>query len=730
MTNSRRPASKGDGADSGGDDIFESELEIGRRQEKVRRLVQEIVSRWYWIMLFLVFGVLGSFYYLSKAPKIYTSQATVYVKQRSTAIIQKDKGDEEVDYKATEVLNTVALQMKRFELLKKVAGRKDIRAMPDLMAPTKTDLVPLWLKKFLPAPASSSKTKLESDGVPPVEELANSMSGWVESSLRRNSRLVDVNVSHPSPYVAQAIANAVVEEYVSEMLADRNQGRGSTQDILNQTSDQTRLKLQESQRALATYTRALKLLEELDLKETEVMQLSRRYKSLHPQMIAARGELDSLVKRFLEEFDAARSSSADKAFWATVEIDLKEASSDDAKHLATARQLLLSRSEVLKKEIESQNSVFNAMLNSIQESAVNQQSTDSEVQLSSSARLPEFPTSPKKPLVVCAGGLVGGMLGLALVMLLVRLDNRFHTVSQLESETGQAVLASVSAINPKHLDKATKKAQLSNNKTRQSWNDNLVFRDGVSGTAYAEMYRVLRASVSLLGDESRRKVTLFTSALPGEGKSLTSSNFALATASQGRKTLLIDLDLRKPSLHRVFGLNRTQHTGGVTECLAGLIDFSEAIYKDTGEENLHMMLAGKKAPNPGELLHVGKLQSILEQAAREYDAVVLDTAPLLAVPDTRVIAPLADHVCMVVRAEYVPKKATFRAIDLLAEGGAPVSGLVFNGFVERRRLISDNYSYGYYRPTAYGRGYRYGYGSYGTYGDDDEEEETHNTPKK
>jgi capsular exopolysaccharide synthesis family protein len=205
---------------------------------------------------------------------------------------------------------------------------------------------------------------------------------------------------------------------------------------------------------------------------------------------------------------------------------------------------------------------------------------------------------------------------------------------------------------------------------------------------------------------------LFTSAVPREGKSLVSVNFAMAAAAQGRRTLLIDLDLRKPSVHRALGVDRTSVVG-ITELLAGHITFEQAIVQQTGCQNLHVIYAGARAPNPGELLSAERLRGILDQASRDYDTVVIDSAPLLPVPDTRVIIPLVDNIALVVRAEFVPKGAVERALQLLAGSGATVSGLVFNGFKERRLFVGLNYSYG-----SYSRG-RYGYGTYGVYGEDD-----------
>jgi tyrosine-protein kinase Etk/Wzc len=339
-----------------------------------------------------------------------------------------------------------------------------------------------------------------------------------------------------------------------------------------------------------------------------------------------------------------------------------------------------------------------------------------------------------------AGSAGGLFLGLALAFLLVKLDNKFHSVAELEAETDVPILAAVAQINPSHLAQAIKTAHkrgkaVEPDPLQENWDPFLLFRPGLSNTNFCETFRALRASVSLLGDENRRRVTLFTSSLPGEGKSMVSANFALASAAQGRKTLLIDLDLRKPRQHKVFGFPRKQEgKGGSTEWCARQCTMEEAIITETGAENLHIILSGTRAPNPGELLQADRLREMFEEAMAKYDVVVIDSAPLLAVPDTRIIATLAHNICLIVRADWVPKGAVTRSLELLEIAGTPPSGLILNGFTESRRRIGHNYSYGSYRMSRYGKAYQYGYGSYGSYGsyghDDDEgEEETADHPK-
>jgi capsular exopolysaccharide synthesis family protein len=238
------------------------------------------------------------------------------------------------------------------------------------------------------------------------------------------------------------------------------------------------------------------------------------------------------------------------------------------------------------------------------------------------------------------------------------------------------------------------------------------------------MFRVLRTSISLLGPVDKRKVTLITSALPAEGKTLVAVNLAIAMAQQGLRTLLIDFDLRKPSVHKMFGMTKDDRAG-LAELLVGTAQPSEVVRTDTGQPNLSMILVGAVPPNPGELLESSRLVEWLNKFREEFDHIIMDTAPLLPVPDTRILAPLADNRCLIVRAESTPRGAVKRAVSTLKSSGVYPEGIVFNGYVEKRFLIGSNYSYGYYRYGKYNYGYgKYGYGSYGSvYGESDPEDE-------
>ena len=250
----------------------------------------------------------------------------------------------------------------------------------------------------------------------------------------------------------------------------------------------------------------------------------------------------------------------------------------------------------------------------------------------------------------------------------------------------------------------------------------------------------MRAALSLLGPEAERKVSLFTSALPGEGKSFTSANYSLALAQQGYRVLLIDGDLRRPNMHKIFRFpdanvknNSEQSTApGVTDCLVGETDVTSAAREiPPGEfqfvdENialtgniltaaggqLFVLAGGRRAPNPAEILAGPLFGQLIIEAAKLFDRVVIDSAPILAVSDTLLMTPHAQTVCIVVRAAKTPRPAVRRAISLLAKSGIRPGGLVLNR-LRRSRGVGYYYYYASHdygkEEGAYSRSYRRGY---------------------
>jgi Mrp family chromosome partitioning ATPase len=252
--------------------------------------------------------------------------------------------------------------------------------------------------------------------------------------------------------------------------------------------------------------------------------------------------------------------------------------------------------------------------------------------------------------------------------------------------------------------------------------------------AAAEAFRNLRAALSLLGPVAERKITMFTSARPAEGKSFTSANYAVTLAQQGHRVLLIDGDLRRPSIHKIFttigGDRKGAEPFGLVDCLVGEMTLAQAAQLVSPEQidiageaiavtgnivtiaggKLYVLVSGRRAPNPAEILSGSSFHKLIAEASKIFDRIVIDSAPVLAVSDTLLMAPYIQSVCLVIRAAKTPRPAIQRALGLIRGAGARPAGLVLNRLPGTR-----GYGYYYYYASP---GYGKGEGSYsGGYAD-------------
>lgn len=190
----------------------------------------------------------------------------------------------------------------------------------------------------------------------------------------------------------------------------------------------------------------------------------------------------------------------------------------------------------------------------------------------------------------------------------------------------------------------------------------------------AEKYRVLRTNIQYSSIDKEIRRIVITSAEPGEGKSTTAGNTALAFAQDGKKVILIDCDLRKPSVHKKF---RISNTLGLSDVMLNKDKLNEAIQERN--ENLDILTAGKLPPNPSELLGSITMDKLLEHLEGKYDVIIMDSPPLHAVTDAQILSKKSDGLVLVIRAEKTKKDSVIAAKELLQKVNAPILGLVLNG---------------------------------------------------
>jgi capsular exopolysaccharide synthesis family protein len=214
----------------------------------------------------------------------------------------------------------------------------------------------------------------------------------------------------------------------------------------------------------------------------------------------------------------------------------------------------------------------------------------------------------------------------------------------------------------------------------------------------AESYRALRTSLLLTSLGAPPKVILVTSALPEEGKTTTSINSAIVLAQKGTRVLLIDADLRRPSIHKTLGM---APGNGLSNVLAGSATLQQAIVQSSISPGLLVLPAGTPPPNPAELLGSGNMRDVLAKLREQYDHIVIDTPPTLSVTDAVIMATRADAVILVIRAGQTTKQALRRARDLLTQVNARTCGVLLNAV----NLNSPDYYYYYEYQGKYGHRY-------------------------
>ena len=215
----------------------------------------------------------------------------------------------------------------------------------------------------------------------------------------------------------------------------------------------------------------------------------------------------------------------------------------------------------------------------------------------------------------------------------------------------------------------------------------------------AESYRALRTSLLLSNLGAPPKVIMVTSALPQEGKTTTSINTAVVLAQKGVRVLLIDADLRRPSIHKTLGMGPRS---GLSNVLTGSATLEQAITRTAILPNLFILPAGTPPPNPAELLASPNMRQVLEKLREQYDHIVLDTPPSLSVTDAVVLSPRADAVVLVIRSGKTTKQALRRSRDILTQVSAKVVGVLLNAV----DLTSPDYYYYYEYQGKYAGYYR------------------------
>jgi len=223
----------------------------------------------------------------------------------------------------------------------------------------------------------------------------------------------------------------------------------------------------------------------------------------------------------------------------------------------------------------------------------------------------------------------------------------------------------------------------------QSTNDRIIISQLNPKSPVSEAYRMLRTNIQYSSVDTDLQVLMITSAGPGEGKTTTVGNLAVTYAQADQKVLVIDADLRKPTMHRIF---RQSNRTGLSTVLTNQSDVNHEI-KSTDIPNLHILTSGPIPPNPSELLNSNRMRTLLEELKQSYTRIIIDTPPTLVITDAQIVSTLCQGVILVIDSEKVKKDAAIKAKASLDKVNANIIGVVLNNVSQKN---NDSYYYYYY----------------------------------
>jgi len=549
----------------------------------------------------------------------------------------------------------------------------------------------------------------------------------------RNSRLVHIHYDSPDPVLAARVVNAVAENFVSTTLERRFDASAYAKNFLQEQLKQVRANLEDSERKLAEYAKAREILD-LDEKEGFLMQQiqdlnkelveaeSERiaaeseaaamqsrggsghvrvlddpvihhlkeslaelegeyqqnlnvYKPAYPKMVKLQSRIQELKRRIEGEVGNVKSAVDAKYNAAVTQEALLQAKMAELKREVLELRDKSTDFQTLKRDVDTNRKLYDGLLQRMKEVGVAAGIGSNNISIVDAGEVPAAPFKPslsKNLLLAMVLGLFGG-IGLA--FLFEHLDDSIKSTQDLESKTGLSVLGVVPAV--KKLDQGAQTVALLSHESPKS--------------AVAEAYRSLRTSLSFSSAEGTPKLLHFTSAAAGEGKTTTALSTAIAVTQIGKQVLLIDADLRNPSLHKEL---RVSNESGLTNYLAG--DYTPAqIVQKTRIKGLWSICTGPMPPNPAELLSSGKMVELLDQAEQRFDLVVVDSPPVLGLADSLILANMSRATVLVVDAGVTRQGSIRGAIKRLRGAQANLLGAVLTKYGQGGSGYGYDYEYSY-----------------------------------
>jgi len=581
-------------------------------------------------------------------------------------------------------------------------------------------------------------------------------------ALVPNTRIIEIHYSSADPQLAASVVNTLATTYVDQNFKTKYESTTKVSEWLKKQLIDLQMKVETSQEKLVRYQREHEILgiddkqnitiekldelnKEMTTAESDRMQkeaVYRQTQSSDPEVVAAAILADSgggasgskLLDKLREQqanlgIQMAELSSQFGPSYPKVvqlnnqlkEIDrqLQTETNKAVDHLrgeylaALQRENMLRDSferqkqeanklnesgieyTLLKRDVESNRTLYEGLLEKLKEADVTASLRSDNFRIISPARVPMAPSEPNIPRNLTFALALGLISGVGMAFVLENMDNTVRTPEQAQAISGLPSLGMI-PLGSKANSRGLAGARLALTSSKEAVELVTQVRPQ---SQMAESYRALRTSLLLSNLGAPPKVIMVTSARPQEGKTTTSINISIVLAQKGIRVLLIDADLRRPSVHKTLGMGPRS---GLSNVLTGSATLQQTVTTSPVLPNLFILPAGSPPPNPAELLASSIMKDLIIQLREQYDHIVIDTPPTLSVTDAVVLSPSADSSILVIRSGQTTKQALRRARDILTQVNAHVAGVLLNAV----DLTSPDYNYYYEYQGKYGEYYQ------------------------
>src|SRR5438477_2077088 len=433
--------------------------------------------------------------------------------------------------------------------------------------------------------------------------------------------------------------------------------------------------------------------QEADLK-IQVAQLSTQFGPSYPKVAQLNSQMKEVDAQIQVEMKKIVSRVRSDYLAALQRETMLRAALDKQKQEANKLNESAIDYSLLKRDVETNRTLYEGLLEKLKEAGVTAGLRSNNIRPVDEARVPMYPAEPNVPRNLSFALALGLTTGIGLAFLLEGIDNTVRTPEQAQALSGLPSLGLI-PLGSKNGVEASVRQRLAVASSKEVVE---LITQSRPQSQMAESYRALRTSLLLTSLGAPPKVILITSALPQEGKTTTSINTAIVLAQKGVRVLLIDADLRRPSIHKTLGMGPKM---GLSNVLTGNATLQQATVRSSILPGLFILPAGTPPPNPAELLASTNMRDVLTELREQYDHIVVDTPPTLSVTDAVVMSTRADAVVLVIRSGQTTKQALRRSRDLLMQVNARIAGVLLNAV----DLNSPDYYYYYEYQGKYGHRY-------------------------